>query len=190
MKQGNIIITFTLIAVLSLGLSLWGNVTAEKEKHSKANSLINELKPLEPFIGKTWKGALKMSPKGQLKYDISRWERALNGRAVRIIHSVNNGEYGGETIIMWDAQKESLVYFYFTTAGFYTQGTMRFQDGKIISHEKVTGNKNGITEVKAIGEKLADGKMRSKSYYLQNGKWIDGHEVIYEEAPGAEVIFK
>ena len=79
--------------------------------------------------------------------------------------------YGGETIIMWDPQKKSMVFFYFTTAGFFTQGTMKFENGKFISHEYVTGNKQGITEVKAIGEKLPDGRMSSKSQYLKEGKW-------------------
>jgi len=44
--------------------------------------------------------------------------------------------------------------------------------------------------VKAIGEKLPDGRMSGKSQYLKEGKWIDGHEIIYEENPNAKVIFK
>ena len=98
--------------------------------------------------------------------------------------------YGGETIIMWDPQKKSMVFFYFTTAGFFTRGTMKFENSKFISHEYVTGNKQGITEVKAIGEKLPDGRMNSKSQYLKEGKWIDGHQIIYKEDPDAKVIFK
>ena len=75
-------------------------------------------------------------------------------------------------------------------AGFYTQGTIIFEGGKFISHEMVTGNKEGITEVKAIGEMLPDGKMRSTSQYFKNGKWVDGHTAIYIEAPTENVIFK
>ena len=51
---------------------------------------------------------------------------------------------------MWDAKLGSLVFWYFTTAGFYTQTTVIIEDGKLVSHEKVTGNENGITEVKSI----------------------------------------
>ncbi|MDZ7265923.1 MAG: hypothetical protein ONB48_01125 [candidate division KSB1 bacterium] len=48
----------------------------------------------------------------------------------------------------------------------------------------MTGNPNGITEVKAIAEATADGRMLSRSQYVQNGKWVDGHEVLYvEDAP-------
>jgi hypothetical protein len=28
------------------------------------------------------------------------------------------------------------------------------------------------------------------SKYLQNGDWVDGHTIVYEEAPDAEVVFE
>ena len=52
-------------------------------------------------------------------------------------------------MIMWDVKLESLISWYFTTAGFYTQSTMIIENDKLVSYEKVTGNENGITEVKA-----------------------------------------
>lgn len=155
---------------------------------SKDATLNEHLQPLQPFIGKTWKG--KAPDAENPVYDVSRWERALNGQAVRILHSLNDGEYGGETIIYWDSDKESLIFYYFTTAGFYTHGTFELKDGKFISHEKVTGNADGITEVRSTGELLPDGRMRTTSEYLKNGEWVPGHEFIYEEDPSAEVVFK
>ncbi len=152
--------------------------------------LAEPLKPFAPYIGKTWRGEFANSTPGKPVIDISRWERALNGQAIRILHSVNNGEYGGETILFWDKNKGSLVFYYFTTAGFYTTGTAKFEDGKFISHEAVIGNQDGITEVKAIGEITADGKLRSKSEYLKNGEWTPGHEILYVEDTNAQVIFK
>jgi len=155
------------------------------------NSGLNEhLKPLKPFIGKTWRGKSPNADPDKPFEDISRWERALNGQAVRILHSINEGAYGGETLIVWDRKKESLVFYYFTTEGFYTSGTIKMEDGKMISHEIVTGNENGITEVQSVGTILPDGRLHSKSQYLKNGEWVDGHEFIYEEAPAAKVIFK
>lgn len=156
---------------------------------SPLSEALNEhLKPLQPYIGKTWKGT---SPDAEKPvYDVSRWERALNGQAVRILHSLNEGEYGGETIIFWDAAKEKVAFYYFTTAGFYTHGTMEFKDGKFISHEVVTGEESGITEVRATGELLPDGRLHSQSEYLKNGEWVRGHEFIYEEDATAEVVFK
>lgn len=154
------------------------------------DDLDENLQAFKPFLGKTWKGDLSDPDMNKPAIDVSRWERALNGQAVRVLHSVNNGEYGGESIIVWDNAKKSLVYYYFTTAGFFTHGTMKVENGKFISHEYVTGNANGVTEVKGTGEVTADGKMISKSQYLQNGKWIDGHSAVYTEDAAAHVVFK
>lgn len=163
---------------------------SDKSIPKSEENLVPQLEVLRPYLGKTWKGFFADSTPEKPMYDIATWERALNGQAVRTLHSVNDGEYGGESIIFWDSVKQSLVYFYFTTAGFYTNGTMTFEEGKVISHEYVTGNQNGITEVKSIAEILPDGKLHNKSQYFQNGQWVDGHEITYEEAPNAKVIFK
>lgn len=65
-----------------------------------------------------------------------------------------------------------------------------FDDGKFISHEVVSGNNDGVTEVKSVGEILPDGRLRSSAQYLKNGEWVDGHSFVYVEDPAAEVIFK
>ncbi len=150
----------------------------------------DHLTPLKPFLGKTWTGTFVNSTPEKPVEDVTHWERALNGQAVRVLHSINNGEYGGETIIMWDAEQDSLAYYYFTTAGFYTHGTFTFNGRKFSSRELVTGSRQGITEVRATGEILEDGRLHSKSQYLKNGEWIEGHEVYYEETPDAKVVFK
>lgn len=152
--------------------------------------LAEPLQPLKPFLGKTWKGEFANSTPEKPVIDVSRWERALNGQAVRILHSINNGEYGGESLVFWDKEKQSLVFYYFTTAGFFTTGTIKFENGKMISHEYVKGNAEGTTEVKATGEITHEGKMISKAEYFKNGKWQPGHEVTYVEDPSAQVIFK
>lgn len=150
-----------LILFAAILISLTGLAQAQDD-------LAENLKLFKPFIGKTWKGEFANSTPEKPIIDIAHWERALNGQAIRVLHSINNGEYGGESIIFWDNQKKSLSYYYFTTAGFYTTGTATFENGKFISHETVAGNQDGITEVKAIGEITADGKMHNKSQYLKN----------------------
>ena len=155
-----------------------------------AESLIEQLQPLAPFVGKTWKGEFASSTTEQPVYDVSKWERALNGRAVRVLHSVNDGAYGGESIIVWDQKKQTIVFYYFTTAGFVTEGTMQVQDGKIVSHEHVSGEAGGVTEVKSTSEILPDGRMQGTSKYLKDGQWVDGHKITYREAPDAKVVFK
>lgn len=150
-----------------------------------------QLEKFRPLLGKTWRGEFKNSTPEKPVVDISRWERALNGQAVRTLHSINRGDYGGETLIFWSEEKKSLVYHYFTTANFQTTGTMTFEGNKFISVEKVSGQANGVTEVKATGEILPDGAgFVNRSEYLKEGKWVPGHEATYREDPKAEVVFK
>lgn len=168
-------------AALMAGFALGGD---------NAGALAEPLQQFAPFIGKTWKGEFKNSTPDKPVFDVARWERALNGKAVRVLHSVNDGAYGGETIITWDAAKKSVVYWYFTTAGFRTEGTMKHEDGKWVGHETVAGNAGGITEVKSTSAVLPDGRLQVKAEYLKDGKWGVGREVDYKEAPDAKVIFK
>jgi hypothetical protein len=154
-----------------------------------APSLDKHLEPLRPFL-KTWKGTFKDSKPEHPTVDVAKWERALNGRAVRLMHSINNGVYGGETMLIWDEKKQSVVYYYFTTEGYMTSGTMTVKDGKIITNEVVSGGAGGVTEVRATSELQADGGFHVKAEYLKNGEWAPGHEVTYREDPSAEVVFK
>ena len=156
----------------------------------KANDLSEHLMPLARLVGRTFRGELAESTPEKPMVDVSRWERAMNGMAVRNLHSVNDGEYGGETIIYWDREKQSLVYYYFTTAGFFTHGTMTVDGNRQVNHEFVTGNKHGITEVRSTAELTPDGSLKTRAEYLQNGKWVEGHAATYFEAPDAEVRFR
>jgi hypothetical protein len=148
------------------------------------------LEPLQPWLGKTFKGEFKNSTSDKPVVDVARWERALNGKAVRILHSINDGAYGGESLVMWDEEKKAVAYHYFTTAGFRTTGTMTFKDGKILSHEVVTGNAGGVSEVRGTFEMRSDGTMHVKTEHLKDGEWTTGRETTYREDPKASVVFK
>jgi len=152
--------------------------------------LESHLEPLRPLLDKTWKGPFKSSKPDKSVVDVMRWERALNGKAVRVLHSVNDGSYGGETIYMWDEKKQAVGYHYFTTAGFMTVGTVSFKEKQLITHEVVTGSSGGVTEVKATSELLADGTFRVTTEHLKEGKWEPGREVVYREDPAAKVVFR
>jgi hypothetical protein len=141
-------------------------------------------------VGKTWRGEFAGSTPGKPAVDVARWELALNGQAVRILHSLNDGEYGGETLIVWDKDAEALVFYYFTTEGFYTTGGIEFQGGDFLTREAVTGSDEGITEVEATHKLLPDGRLHVTSRHFKMGAWVPGHEVYYAEAPDAEVRFK
>src|SRR5690349_1089770 len=129
----------TLIIIVILSAPALGDET---------NSLVKPLEALRPFIGKTWKGEFKNSTPENPKVDIQKWERALNGKAVRITHSINNGSYGGESIVMVNPKTSQVEFHYFTTAGFSTHGTMEVEGRKLITNEEVTGDANGTTKVK------------------------------------------
>ena len=150
-------------------------------QNNEMNNLSEELKPFENFIGKTFKGEFSHSTPDKPVFDVQNWEKVLNGKGIRVTHSVNDGEYGGESMIFWDSGSGSLKSWYFTTAGFYTQSTVIIEDDKISYLEKVVGNENGITEVKATVQLLPNGDLHSKTQYFQNEKWVDGHEIYYKE---------
>jgi hypothetical protein len=171
-----------LLANLALGMALFA-AQAEDKLHP-------QLEKFRPLLGKTWRGEFKNSTPEKPVVDISRWERALNGQAVRTLHSINRGDYGGETLIFWSEEKKSLVYHYFTTANFQTTGTMTFDGTKFTSLEKVTGQAGGVTEVKAVGELRPDGTLLIKAEYLKEGQWTPGRETVYHEEPMGEVVFK
>ncbi len=157
---------------------------------AETGTLHEKLEVLRPFLGKTWRGEFKNSTPEKPQVDVSHWERALNGQAIRILHSINSGVYGGETLVFWDATKKQIAYYYFTTAGFYTTGTMTVEGTKVTSREAVTGAAEGVTEVKAVSELRPDGTMQTRSEYLKNGAWVPGHEASYREAADAKVVFK
>ena len=156
----------------------------------QAEPLAKALEPFRPILGKTWKGHFKKSTPEKPLVDVSRWERALNGQAIRILHSVNNGSYGGESILMANPKTGTVEFYYFTTAGFLTRGTVTFEGGKILTREEVTGSKEGITEVKATTELQSDGKLHVKSEYLKEGNWVPGHDILYEVSADSQVVFK
>ena len=148
------------------------------------------LEPLRPWLGKTWRGHFKTSTPELPVVDVARWERTLNGKAVRILHSVNEGAYGGESIIMWDKEKQVVAYHYFTTGGFTTTGTMTFKDGKILTSETISGNASGVTEVRGATVMQKDGSFLVKTEHRKNGAWTPGRETLYREDARAKVVFK
>ncbi len=174
-----------LFRIIVVTVSLCFGVNAED-----AMKLDPHLESLRPLLGKIWRAEFKNSTPEKPVVDVAHWERALNGKGVRITHSINDGAYGGESIVMWDDQKKSLKYHYFTTAGFTTEGTMTIEGNILVSRETVTGNKEGITEVRGRHEIRADGTLFVKTEYLKGGEWMPGREAHYKEAPGASVKFR
>ena len=178
-------------ALLAVPLVISLALTGVAANESPPETLAKELEPLRPFLGKTWRGEFKNSTPEKPIVDVARWERALNGQAVRVLHSINDGAYGGESIIRWNGDTKQIEYHYFTTAGFMTRGTITAENGKLTTHEKVDGAAaGGVTEVRGTHQLLPNGGFRVTTDHLKNGNWEPGRETVYSEAPDAEVVFK
>lgn len=151
-----------------------------------------QLEIFRPFLNSHWEGDLTEPGKEKKMIDRSIWRRALNGQAIKTEHSVNDGEYGGETMIFWDQQQKKIAYYYFTTAGFYTHGTMTYNAAtkSIEALEMVENNAQGITQVRSHSVLDPKGILKISSEYLQNGKWIKGHSAVYKSVPQTEVKFR
>ena len=157
---------------------------------TKSKTFLSEhLTGLKPFIGNTYKGNFINSTKENPMIDIISFERALNGNAVKVTHSVNNGEYGGETMVMWNSEKEGLQSWYFTSAGSLTIQNVQIKKDTFISIEDVAANKNGITKVKTIIEVLHGNQIQKRTKYLMNNLWKDGSEIIYNKVNDLKPVF-
>jgi hypothetical protein len=157
---------------------------------AETGKLDEHLEPFRPFLGKTWRGEFKNSKPDKPTIDVARWERTVNGKAVRVVHSINDGYYGGESIIHWDRDKSQIRYYYFSTGGFNNVGTMTLTNNTITAVEQVFGNKEGVVEVRSTYELRPDGTMLNRSQYFKNGGETSTREVLYKEDPKAEVKFK
>lgn len=185
---------YTLFAA-SLGVFGIETVYAQEKlttnNTATTSDFLNEhLEPFRQLLGKTFRSEFANSTAENPVVDLSRFERAMNGQAIRNLHSINDGEYGGETIIMWDPKQQKVAFWYFTTAGFFTQGTFDFDGNSWMSVEEVTGNANGITQVRATSKLKDDGTLEIKSEYEQKGEWVPGRSSIYKPVENAEIKFK
>lgn len=147
------------------------------------------LKGLMPFIGKTWKGTFEVQKGEKPTTDIVQFERILNGKAIRIVHSVNEGQYGGESIVFWDETKKAVRYYYFTTANFYTEGTLTIEKDKYVGQEDVLGDINGISKVRSTSEILPNGHMKVVAEYFAKGTWSVGRRADYVVSPDSKPKF-
>ena len=165
--------TYLKAAMLLLSLSIF-SIQANNE----ADLLAPELAIFTPYLG-TWQADFNTETGQPSIQDVSNWQRALNGKAIRTSHSINEGEYGGESMIFYDRKKQSMVFYYFTTAGFYTKGVMKvLSPTQFVAYEDVTASKEGITKVKSTSE-FKDQQFVVSTSYLKKGEWTKPEQRIY-----------
>ena len=151
--------------------------------------LSDHLIEMKPFIGNTYKGDFINSTKENPMFDVLSFERALNGNAIKVIHSVNNGEFVGETMVMWNPEKGGLQSWYFTSAGSLTIQNVQIKKDTFITIENVEKNQNAITKVKTIIEVLHGNQIKKRTKYLMNNLWKDGSETIYKKVYDHKPVF-
>ena len=155
---------------------------------AKGAPFVEQLAIFEPYLG-TWEAVFEEKDGKPTVVDVSHWEKTLNGTTLRTLHSINDGMYGGESLIFFDKTKQQLVFYYFTTAGFYTQGTIDvLSDNSFVAYEAVTGNKDGITQVKSTST-MSPEKLTVSTSYLKKGQWTDPETRTYQRS-NKKVKFK
>lgn len=134
-----------------------------------------------PLIGRTWRGT-GTGPDGRPVEDVARWEWAVGGHAVRVVHAVNGGTYGGDTLIGRD--QTGYFFHYFTNGGFHTTGTITSErPGVFVIEQTVHGGPP--MQLRSQCEMGADGVYRVRTSRLVDGEWKPVGGFDYREDPGA-----
>ena len=154
------------------------------------NDLSKHLVDFDIFIGKKFQGEFYNSTKENPLIDIIYFERILNGEAIRISHSVNHGEYGGEYVITWNSDKEKIESYYFSTGGGIRVSNIDITNNEISIKEDFSKNENGIKKVKKIFRLDPEGFLENNIKYMINNMWIKSHEMIYTRNDSAKIIFR
>ncbi|MBS1708590.1 MAG: hypothetical protein JSS65_07710 [Armatimonadetes bacterium] len=156
----------------------------------KQDSLDPHLEPFKPLLGMTFKGVFKKSTPENPIIDVTHWERAMNGKAVRFFHSVNDGAYGGETIFRWDPEKNAVTGHYFTTANFMTVGTVTFERGELQFHDKVVGQAGDTVAVEATISFNKEGGYTVRADAITKTGEKNSRETVYKPDLQSRVVFK
>ena len=174
-----------LLAMLSLPYC----VKAQDTKPQ--GQLTKELAMFQPYLG-TWYAVFEEKDGKPVVSDVSKWQRILNGKALKTIHSINDGAYGGESIIFWDKKQSKLVFYYFTTADFMTQGEIEIlSKNSFVAYENVDGQSEmsrGITKVRSTST-LDKDQLTVATAYLKNGEWTKPQTRVYKRS-NKQVIFQ
>lgn len=178
-----------LLAAFVLASTSCFAAPAFAEKPAQACAATTVYEPMAPFAklaGRAWRGE-GTGPNGQPLVDIAKYEMILGGRAFQSTHKLENGTYGGRTIIFYDEGAKKYVFHYFTTAGFHTLG-------------EITPTETGFTAVEQVQNHPEYAEVRSEavfgertirvvsSHVTHDGKTSEGDELNYEEIEDADAV--
>jgi len=142
---------------------------------------------LAGFAGRTYRGE-PLEGSSEAVADIQSWNWAIGGAGLSIRHALEDGSYGGETLVYHDKASDRLAYVYVTSAGFHTEGSFDInEDGSWTAVEEVTGHPS-ITKVRSNGHQRSDGSLMSASEYYQDDDWVPGTQFLYREVFDIEPV--
>ncbi|GAA4881666.1 hypothetical protein [Ferrimonas pelagia] len=141
-----------------------------------------ELAQFQALMGTTWNGEYQVAVNSKVNTEVVLWEEALQGNAVRYSHSMNDGEYQGEILFVWNAESEQVEFTYHTTADFFSHGMVTQHDNAFVFHHFLQGADPGFEEVKTEMVMLPNGQIRTQPFYLQDEGWKPGDVALFTQA--------
>ena len=154
-------------------------VFAQGDVSSKSAQILNEnLKFLEPLVGKNWVGDFKSldgktSTKITLKYEVF-W----NGNVIKFSRTNPDLKFFSEGYIYWDENEKKVFLFSISNNGGPTKGDVSFEEGKIaVKGMAIIRDKK--FEYKNTFEFSPDGKMVDRWFQNAFGPWRPGHVVEF-----------
>lgn len=155
-------------------------VKAAKNQGAATQAQKEKFGILADFAGHMYRG-VPTEASSESVADVQLWLWSEDGEHLIIKHRLEDGSYGGDTVISKDESNGQLSYVYKTNAGFNTTGKFSVSpDGTWEAIEEVTGQSD-VTMVRSRGHKREDGALVSTSDYLKSGKWVPGHSFVYTE---------
>ncbi|MBX9575827.1 MAG: copper chaperone PCu(A)C [Caulobacteraceae bacterium] len=176
---------FRLIAAVALSLACAAPAFAQVADLPPPGAGRAAYAPFEHLVGKTWRGT---GTGPQAVQDVQRWEWAVGGHAVRVVHSVADGAYAGETLIFRDRDSGAYAFHYFTTGGFHTSGVMRPTGPGAFEAEETVHGLDGFTTLRSTMTMGPDGVHRARTFQQKDGQWVEQGGFDYREDPTAQVV--
>ncbi len=173
---------FVRVAVAFVALCLLSGAALDED----ALPLHEKLEQLRPFLAITWKGDLSDPGSKLRRFDVVRYDRTLNGEVIRMLHSINDGDLGGEMVIRYNEAAKRVEYHYFTSAGFLTTGSIRFNGRAFVAEDDEQAGQVPMR----MERRIKGDRMISKTQMFRDGGWTRGTEQFYVAAPEEKIRYR
>ncbi|MDH4272977.1 MAG: hypothetical protein OEW18_13475 [Candidatus Aminicenantes bacterium] len=152
---------------------------------SGGQTLGENLKILEPLVGRTWVGELK-SPDGKAASKVVlRYEFLWNGAAVKVFRSNPDRKSFSEGYFYWDVEEKKIGFFSVNNIGAPVKADVSLEEGKVCLKGSAT-IKGRTFDFKNTFEFLPDGKMVDRWYQNASGSWHAGHVIEFTASDAAK----